>query len=290
MSRRSTTKKSPIAKIIASIVAVAIIALAGFFIYNSFLAPSGDKLNDAKVTQEAPKQTDTASQQEAPKQTYTASQEEKEYLANKFKGLLATNSETVGYVYIPGTQLDEPVVQTTDNATYLDKTFEGVHQPLMGAVFMDADNKKDFSDRLTWLFGHARGSKVPDHRMFKVVNYYSSQEYFDKHQYVVIETPERKYYYEAIAVVIVPETTAFYRTSFDDDKDFEKQLTAIYDEAKIKKANTKVSPKDKYLVLSTCLEEDDTIRTNLYLRQIPDSEMTEFVKQHKDQLAYTPTR
>ena len=278
MSRRSTTKKSPIAKIIAFIVAVAIIALGGFFIYNSFLAPSGDKLNDAKVTQEAPKQT------------YTASKEEKEYLANKFKGLLATNSETVGYVYIPGTQLDEPVVQTTDNATYLDKTFEGVHQPLMGAVFMDADNKKDFSDRLTWLFGHARGSKVPDHRMFKDVNYFSSQDYFDKHPYVVIETPERKYYYEAIAVVIVPETTAFYRTSFEDDADFEKQLTAIYDEAKVKKPNVKVSPKDKYMVLSTCLEEDDTIRTNIYLRQIPDSEMTDFVKQHGEELQYKPTR
>lgn len=278
MSRRSTRKKSPIGKIIASIVAVAIVALGGFFIYKSFLAPSGDKLNDAKVTQEAPKQA------------YNASAEEKEYLANKFKGLLATNSETVGYVYIPGTQLDEPVVQTTDNATYLDKTFEGVHQPLMGAVFMDADNKKDFSDRLTWLFGHARGSKVPDHRMFKDVNYFSSQDYFDKHPYVVIETPERKYYYEAIAVVIVPETTAFYRTSFEDDADFEKQLTAIYDEAKVKKPNVKVSPKDKYMVLSTCLEEDDTIRTNIYLRQIPDSEMTDFVKQHGEELQYKPTR
>ena len=250
MSRRSTTKKSPIAKIIAFIVAVAIIALGGFFIYNSFLAPSGDKLNDAKVTQEAPKQTDTTSQQEAPKQTYTASQEEKEYLANKFKGLLATNSETVGYVYIPGTQLDEPVVQTTDNATYLDKRFDGVIEPLMGAVFMDADNKKDFSDRLTWLFGHARGSKVPDHRMFKDVNYFSRQEYFDEHPYVVIETPERKYYYEAV----------------------------------------KVSAKDKYLVLSTCREEDDTIRANLYLRQIPDSEMSDFVKQHGESLKYKPTR
>ena len=156
--------------------------LGGFFIYKSFLAPSGDKQNDAKVTQEAPKQA------------YTASAEEKEYLANKFKGLLATNSETVGYVYIPGTQLDEPVVQTTDNATYLDKRFDGVNEPLMGAVFMDADNKKDFSDRLTWLFGHARGSKVADHRMFKDVNYFSRQEYFDAHPYVVIETPERKYY------------------------------------------------------------------------------------------------
>ena len=281
MSEHSRIKKSPIGKIIASILTFVVIVFGGFFVYNSFLAPNSDKQNsvtDVKVTQEAPKQTQTVSA------------EEKEYLANKFKGVLATNSETVGYVYIPGTQLDEPVVQTTDNATYLDKTFEGVHQPLMGTVFMDADNKKDFSDRLTWLFGHARGSKVPDHRMFKDVNYFSSQDYFDKHPYVVIETPERKYYYEAVAVVIVPETTAFYRTSFADDADFEKQLTAIYDEAKVKKPNVKVSPKDKYMVLSTCLEEDDTIRTNLYLRQIPDSEMTDFVKQHGEELQYKPTR
>ena len=278
MSRRSTRKKSPIGKIIASIVAVAIVALGGFFIYKSFLAPTEDKQNDVKVTQEAPKQT------------YTAGQEEKEYLANKFKGLLATNSETVGYVYIPGTQLDEPVVQTTDNETYLDKRFDGVNEPLMGAVFMDADNKKDFSDRLTWLFGHARGSKVPDHRMFKDVNYYSRQEYFDEHPYVVIETPERKYYYEAVAMIIVPEETAFYRTSFDDDADFEKQLSIIYDTAEVKKPNVKVSAKDKYLVLSTCREEDDTIRANLYLRQIPDSEMSDFVKQHGEELKYKPTR
>ena len=278
MSGHSRTKKTPIGKIIASIITVAVVALGGFFIYSSFLAPKSDKQNDVKVTQEASKQA------------YTVSAEEKEYLANKFKGLLATNSETVAYVYIPGTQLDEPVVQTTDNATYLDKRFDGVNEPLMGTVFMDADNKKDFSDRLTWLFGHARGSKVPDHRMFKDVNYYSRQEYFDEHPYVVIETPERKYYYEAVAMIIVPEETAFYRTSFDDDADFEKQLTTIYDTAQVKKPNVKVSSKDKYLVLSTCREEDDTIRANLYLRQIPDSEMTDFVKQHGEELQYKPTR
>ena len=278
MSGHSRTKKTPIGKIIASIITVAVVALGGFFIYSSFLAPKSDKQNDVKVTQEASKQA------------YTVSAEEKEYLANKFKGLLATNSETVGYVYIPGTQLDEPVVQTTDNATYLDKTFDGGNQPLMGTVFMDADNKKDFSDRLTWLFGHARGSKVPDHRMFKDVNYFSRQEYFDEHPYVVIETPERKYYYEAVAMIIVPEETAFYRTSFDDDADFEKDLTTIYDTAQVKKPNVKVSSKDKYLVLSTCREEDDTIRANLYLRQIPDSEMTDFAKQHGEELQYKPTR
>ena len=276
MSRRSTKNKSPMKKIIASLVAVAIVALGGLFLYKTFLAPT-DQASETKVAQTTQK-------------TDTISAEEKEYLTNKFKGLLGTNSDTIAYVYAPGTELDEPVVQTTDNSTYLDKRFDGGHEPYMGTVFMDTDNKKDFSDRLTWLFGHARGSKAGDHRMFNDVNYYSRQDYFDEHPYVVIETPERKYYYEAVAMIIVPEETAFYRTSFEDDKDFETQLTTIYETAEVKKPNVKVSAKDKYLVLSTCREEDETIRANLYLRQIPDSEMSEFVKQHKDQLTYKPTR
>ena len=87
---------------------------------------------------------------------YKPTDDEKKYLKSKFDGLSATNSDTIAYIYAPGTQLDEPVVQTKDNSTYLDKTFEGGNEPLFGTVFMDMDNKKDFSDRLTWLFGHAR--------------------------------------------------------------------------------------------------------------------------------------
>mgnify|MGYP000866393705 FL=1 len=211
-------------------------------------------------------------------------------MKNRFAQLTAVNPEAIAYVYAPGTQLDEPVVQTGDNATYLDKTFDGGNEPYMGTVFMDMDNKKDFSDRLTWLFGHARGSKVGDHRMFNDVNYYDKQEYFDQHPYVVIETPERKYYYEAMCLVIVPETTAFYRTSFKDDEDFTTQLKKVYEDGQTKNPNIKIKASDKYLVLSTCREEDETIRSNLYLRQIPDSEMKDFVAKHADQLTYVPTR
>ena len=174
---------------------------------------------------------------------YKPTDDEKKYLKSKFDGLSATNSDTIAYIYAPGTQLDEPVVQTKDNSTYLDKTFEGGNKPLFGTVFMDTDNKKDFSDRLTWLFGHARGSQVEDHR-----------------------------------------------TSFKDDKDFKEQLDIIYDTADVKNKDLKVSASDKYLVLSTCREEDPTIRANLYLRQIPDSEMSDFVAKHGKDLEYTPTR
>ena len=221
---------------------------------------------------------------------YTVSQEEKDYLANRFTPLVEVNNETIAYVYAPGTMLDEPVVQTTDNATYLDKAFDGSHQPYMGTVFMDTDNQKNFSDKLTWLFGHARGSKVPDSRMFNDVNFYDDQAYFDQHKYVVIETPERKYYYEAAFLIIVPETTAFYKTSFASDKEFKQQLTDVAKEAVTKNPGIQMTEKDRYLVLSTCREEDETIRSNLYLRQIPDEELTDFLSQHGAALAYQATR
>lgn len=280
MKRAGEKKSNKFALLFAAIVAIVVI-VTGFLFFNPF----GGKTSNA--TKKAASSGSSSSTQAV---KYEPSQEEKDYLKNRFDQLKAVNPEAIAYVYAPGTELDEPVVQTGDNATYLDKTFDGGNEPYMGTVFMDTDNKKDFSDRLTWLFGHARGSKVGDHRMFNDVNYYDKQEYFDQHPYVVIETPERKYYYEAMCLVIVPETTAFYRTSFKDDEDFTTQLKKVYEDGQTKNPNIKIKASDKYLVLSTCREEDETIRSNLYLRQIPDSEMKDFVAKHADQLRYVATR
>ena len=280
MKRAVEKKSNKLGVIIAALVAV-VVVVVGFLFFNPF---------GGKASHTAKKAGTSGSSSSTQAVKYEPSREEKDYLKNRFAQLTAVNPEAIAYVYAPGTELDEPVVQTGDNATYLDKTFDGGNEPYMGTVFMDTDNKKDFSDRLTWLFGHARGSKVGDHRMFNDVNYYDKQEYFDQHPYVVIETPERKYYYEAMCLVIVPETTAFYRTSFEDDKDFTTQLKKVYEDGQTKNPNIKIKASDKYLVLSTCREEDETIRSNLYLRQIPDSEMKDFVAKHADQLTYVATR
>ena len=57
-----------------------------------------------------------------------------------------------------------------------------------------------------------------------------------------------------------------------------------------KNTNIKVDETDKYVVLSTCLVEDDTIRSNLYLRQILDKDLPDFLKEHGEKLAYQATR
>ncbi len=63
-------------------------------------------------------------------------------------------------------------------------------------------------------------SKVGDHRVFNVSATWQA-EYFDQHPYVVIETPESaSIIMKRCAWVIVPESNCFYRTSFEDDKDF----------------------------------------------------------------------
>lgn len=222
--------------------------------------------------------------------TVTASQDEKTELKKKFDELLATNKDTIGHIYIPGTKLDEPIVQTTDNTTYLDKTFEGKHEPHMGAVFMDMDNSKNFNDKFTWLFGHVRGSNANDARMFSEVMNYQDKSYFDKNPYVVIETPEGKKYYEAQLFMVVPENTEYYQTEISNEEEFQNLLDKVSaDESVItKKDDLKMNAKDNYLVLSTCLDfgDPEELRYNLYLKQIPDSEISDFVEKNKEKLAY----
>lgn len=233
------------------------------------------------------KKSDTVQQVD---NSYKVSDEDKAYLTKKFNELTATNKETIAYIYLPGTDLDEPVVQTVDNETYLLKGFDGKNAPFIGTVFMDYENNKNYSDKLTWLFGHARGSKVADHRVFNDVNYFESQKYMDNHKYALIETPSRKYYYEVFATIKVPEDTELYRIEFDNDEEFLNQLKTVKSQAIAINNDIKLDAKDKYLVLSTCREDGDTLRTNVYYRLIPDNEMTEFEKNHKDELKYVAKR
>ncbi|NQJ72645.1 class B sortase [Streptococcus suis] len=251
-----------------------------------FLQSNEEKSNLAIQTTSSTQELASSSEK-----VYQLSDEEKQGLKDQFDSLKAINPDTIGYIYAPGTKLDEPVVQTTDNATYLYKLFDGSGEdPYMGTVFMDMDNKSDFSDQLTWLFGHARGSLVPDNRMFNDVNFYDDQQYFDQHPFVVVRTPEKIHYYQAAFMIIVPETTSFYRTSFDSSQQFVEQLTAVREGAVTKDDSIVISETDRYLVLSTCREEDVTIRANLYLREIPESELVDFLAVNKEKLNYVPTR
>ena len=92
-------------------------------------------------------------------------------LTERAKKLLAQNPDTVGYITIDGTQVDNPVVQTADNEYYLDHGFDG-QEFRAGTVFMDCTDSfgaypDQWSENIV-LYGH----NMADNTMFGSLRQY----------------------------------------------------------------------------------------------------------------------
>ena len=223
---------------------------------------------------------------------YVVDQAEKDYLANKFKDLKATNNEVIGYMYVPGDgsdSLKEPILQTTNNSKYLEYGIDNKPAPFIGAVFMDFENKPglDQSD-VKWVFGHARAGieekKITlDTRVFNNMNWFAKKDYFDSHRVIVMETPERKYYYEVTGVKVVNEFTNLYQIPTTSDK--KGEFIKLFKEGSRNwLENSKISGEDNMTVFCTCRIDDVALRTLVLARQVPDNELKEFLEKNKELL------
>ena len=244
--------------------------------------------NESQVRQQVKQ-----AQESKKKDKYVVDQAEKDYLSNKFKELKAVNNEVIGYMYVPGDgndSLKEPILQTTNNSKYLEYGIDNKPAPFIGAVFMDFENKPglDQSD-VKWVFGHARAGieekKITlDTRVFNNMNWFAKKDYFDSHRVVVIETPERKYYYEVTGVKVVHEDTNLYQIPIAADKK-EIFINMFKDGARNWLENTKISGEDNMTVFATCRLDDVSLRTLVLARQIPDNELKEFLEKNKELLS-----
>lgn len=232
------------------------------------------------------------SQQAKKKDEYVVEQAEKDYLSNKFKELKAINNEVIGYMYVPGDgkdSLKEPILQTTNNSKYLEYGIDNKPAPFIGAVFMDFENKPglDQSD-VKWVFGHARAGieekKITlDTRVFNNMNWFAKKDYFDSHRVVVMETPERKYYYEVTGVKVVHEDTNLYQIPTTANKK-DEFISLFKNGSRNWLENTKISGEDNMTVFATCRLDDVSLRTLVLARQVPDKELKEFLEKNKELL------
>ena len=74
-------------------------------------------------------------------------------IQQKLTRLYAQNKETVGWLYIPGTSINTPIVQHKDNVFYLTKNFYGSYTRY-GCVYADYQNKKNTLSKNTVIYGH----------------------------------------------------------------------------------------------------------------------------------------
>jgi len=136
-----------------------------------------------------------------------------------FAALQRINPEVAGWIYIPGTNVDYPIMSSTEQEKYLRRDMWGRHTT-PGSIFADAKNASDLSDEHVVLYGH----HLPWESMFTPVSRYLTDDGFmEQHRTIYIETPTTTYVLSVIGThKVQPTQTDEVTVSFADDLAFQR--------------------------------------------------------------------
>lgn len=97
----------------------------------------------------------------------------------KFEVFRAMNPDVIGWLTVYDTKIDYPVLRSPNsNDDYISKNPMGEWESA-GSLFLDHDNKADFSDFNTIIFGH----HMEERKMFGDVDEFLDKTFFEKHEY-----------------------------------------------------------------------------------------------------------
>lgn len=165
-----------------------------------------------------------------------------------FNNLLSINKDTVAFLNVNGTNINYPVVQTTDNNYYLSHAYDKTPNKA-GWVFMDYRNDSSDFDQNTVIYAHSRY----DGTMFgSLKTILTSDWYKNKNNYIIrISTPKENTMWQIFSTYTIPKESYYITTNFKNDGDYATFLKTIKERSEEEFSGT-VNTNDKILTLSTC--------------------------------------
>ena len=160
--------------------------------------------------------------------------------------LQEVNPDVVGWVLIPGTKVNYPIVQGTDNEHYLKVTWDGKPYA-MGSIVLECTNMPDMTQFHTILYGH----NMNDGSMFASLRSYSQEKYWKEHPYIYVANSEGCFRYEVFSSYQARVDSSTYALEFDPDWGPEYFIATILEKSKIH-TGIVPEPTDRILTLSTC--------------------------------------
>ncbi len=95
------------------------------------------------------------------------------------------NPDVAGWITIPGTPVDYPVLQGEDNIRYVNTDVYGQFC-VSGSIFLDCRCARDLSDRYSLLYGH----HMEGGRMFGSLDAFMDRSFLTEHPDAVLSTPD----------------------------------------------------------------------------------------------------
>ncbi len=184
---------------------------------------------------------------------YTDEEEIELKVLEEYETLYNKNRRLIGWLKIEDTNIDYPVLQTTDNIYYLDHNFEQEYDK-NGSLFLDAACDIVHRNTNLIIYGHHMRSG----KMFGNLNKYSSESYYKEHPYIQFDTIYEKGTYQVMYVfrskIYNEDEIVFKYYQFFDavsEKEFDSNMQemaaiSLYD------TGVRAGFGDELLTLSTC--------------------------------------
>ena len=167
--------------------------------------------------------------------------------------LQAENSDCVGWLTIPDTTVDYPVVWTpNDPEHYLRRDFYGNHAS-GGTPFLDGRNQARAEGQNLILYGH----NMLDGTMFKPIVQYLEPNSRQTHQDIYLELNGAQYHYQVIAALETNTRSPVYTyTGLSDSTEMEHFRSTLLEETGLEA----IPQAEGYLTLSTCNDQGGNSR------------------------------
>lgn len=168
-----------------------------------------------------------------------------------FKELLKQNPDVVGWITIDGTQIDYPVLQSSNNETYLTQNYNN-SESRAGSIFLDYRNDISSPGLNTVIYGH----RMKDGSMFQHLTKFLEDDFFETHRTFEFDTLYNSYEAEIFAVYNTLTEFNYIQTEFADEAEYSKLLKEIKEVSKFE-TDVEVNADDPIITLSTCDYELD---------------------------------
>ena len=164
-----------------------------------------------------------------------------------FRELQAINPDVFAWLTVYGTNIDYPVVQGRDNMKYVNTNAEGRYS-LSGAIFLDKNCSRDFSDFSHILYGHHMEKKT----MFGEIGNFSGKGYFDARRYGSLFYGGAAHGLEFFAFVHADAyDTAVFRVKIGGLEERQAYLGLLLERA-LHTRDIGIAAGDRIVLLSTC--------------------------------------
>ncbi len=176
------------------------------------------------------------------------------HMLNGMVAHYAKNEDTVGWIYVPNTTIDEVVVQAIGDSSndYYMRRDNLKNQNFDGCYFMDFRayiGSRDKLSKNTVIYGHSMDDN-PEGKLFSQLKKYLDLDFAKANPYIYFSTPESEMVWQIFAVFYT-EVGFNYIEPNPSNTDF---LNIITDARKRSQFNfdVDVTANDKILTLSTC--------------------------------------